>query len=137
MDCRLLKKLREKDSHQIELEKREQGFALYLNGANLSRSKHNLQAQAPPTRKSKRSDRKRPSKTAGEGCVLTSGLCIDVCVPAESSHIAISDEREEESRARTAPSKRKSWALDSIELRTEDGDPLHVRAPGEIDLITV
>ena len=35
-----------------------------------------------------------------------------------------------ESRAKTAPLKRKSWAFDSIELRTEDGDPLHVKAPG-------
>ena len=69
---RLLKKLREKDARQIELEKREQGFALYLNGANLLRTANH--PQAPPTRKSRHVDtdvcnqpeRKRPSKTAGK-----------------------------------------------------------------------
>lgn len=70
--CRLLKKLREKDAHQIELEKREQGFALYLNGANLSQTRPH--PQAPPSRKSRhpasdinhqQANQKRPSKTAG------------------------------------------------------------------------
>ena len=32
---RLLKKLKEKDEKQLDLEKREQGFSLYLNGANV------------------------------------------------------------------------------------------------------
>ena len=32
---RLLKKLKAKDKKQKELEKREQGFSLYLNGANV------------------------------------------------------------------------------------------------------
>ena len=36
------------------------------------------------------------------------------------------------SRAKTAPSKRKSWIHDSVELRTQDGDPIHVKAPGQI-----
>ena len=83
LHCRLLKKLREKDSHQIELEKREQGFALYLNGANLSHRSSRHHPQAPPTRKSKRtiaddgkqSDRKRPSKTAGQYSVLVDEVC--------------------------------------------------------------
>ena len=39
----------------------------------------------------------------------------------------------EESRAKTAPSKRKSWTHDSIELRTEDGNPVHVKAPGQFE----
>jgi len=33
--CRVLKKLKEKDEKQLDLEKREQGFSLYLNGANV------------------------------------------------------------------------------------------------------
>ena len=33
-NCRLLKKLKTKDDEQVELEKREQGFSLYINGAN-------------------------------------------------------------------------------------------------------
>ncbi len=32
---RLLKKLKEKDKKQQDLERREQGFSLYLNGANV------------------------------------------------------------------------------------------------------
>ena len=32
---RLLKKLKAKDKKQKDLEKREQGFSLYLNGANV------------------------------------------------------------------------------------------------------
>ena len=32
---RLLKKLKEKDEKQLDLERREQGFSIYLNGANV------------------------------------------------------------------------------------------------------
>ena len=35
MCFRLLKKLKAKDKKQKDLEKREQGFSLYLNGANV------------------------------------------------------------------------------------------------------
>lgn len=79
---RLLKKLRQKDSHQLELEKKEQGFALYLNGANLtnryqppptSRSVHRSSQRVDPADMSEpisssHSDptvSTRPSKTAG------------------------------------------------------------------------
>lgn len=78
---RLLKKLRQKDSHQVELEKKEQGFTLYLNGANLS------SRRPPPTRghqseftgqvPSGRSDptrRIRPSKTAGMYAIIWARL---------------------------------------------------------------
>ena len=34
---RVLKKLKAKDDKQIELERREQGFSLYMNGANVGR----------------------------------------------------------------------------------------------------
>ncbi len=33
-------------------------------------------------------------------------------------------------RAKTAPSKRKSWVCDSLELMTEDGEARHVPVPG-------
>ena len=32
---RLLKKLKEKNEQEIELEKKEQGFSIYVNGANV------------------------------------------------------------------------------------------------------
>ena len=88
--CRLLRKLRQKDNHQIELEKKEQGFSLYLNGANISsRSGHarrqlahgqHLQQQATDTCEQFIVGRamERPSKTAGV-CVCVC-LCVCVCV---------------------------------------------------------
>ena len=70
-----MKKLRQKNSHQIELEKKEQGFALYLNGANLSQTKRTTTSHHPPGTRRGRHDeqlsstgtdsRKRTSKTAG------------------------------------------------------------------------
>ena len=33
--CRLLKKLKKKNDQQIEMEKKEQGFSIYVNGANV------------------------------------------------------------------------------------------------------
>lgn len=55
-------------------------------------------------------------------------------MPTDSSHTAMSGDMETggESRAKTAPSKRKSWALDSIELQAEDGNPLRVKAPSKM-----
>ena len=35
ISLRLLKKLKEKDEKQLDLERREQGFSIYLNGANV------------------------------------------------------------------------------------------------------
>ena len=54
---RLLKKLKEKDDKQVEMEKREQGFVLYVSGANtqLGRSPTRAKSQAVS----------RHSKTAG------------------------------------------------------------------------
>ena len=37
---------------------------------------------------------------------------------------------EDESRAKTAPSKRKYWKHDSIDLKVQEGDPVHIKAPG-------
>ena len=32
--CRLLKRLRKKDKKQVQLERKEKGFSIYVNGAN-------------------------------------------------------------------------------------------------------
>ena len=63
---RLLRKLRQKDSHQIELEKREQGFSLYLNGANNFRQIRISKIEEDETRLA--------SKTAGKICELASSI---------------------------------------------------------------
>lgn len=61
---RLLRRLQQKDSHRIELEKREQGFALYLNGANVARPSLLLQSRRMKERAS------RTAKTAGKKFLL-------------------------------------------------------------------
>ena len=97
------------------MEKREQGFALYLNGANLPAPKAN---KAPPTRKGRGSEqRQRTSKTAGE---------------SETERSEVTQEETEGDRAKTAPSKRKSWRCDSIDVKAEEGDTVHIRAPGTV-----
>ena len=37
----------------------------------------------------------------------------------------------EESRAKSAPSKRKSWIHNRLELKTAEGRPIKVEVPGE------
>lgn len=39
--------------------------------------------------------------------------------------------KNEESRAKTAPSKRKSWSHEDIKLRTVEGQPICVEPPGK------
>ena len=52
---RLLKKLKKKDEQQIELEKKEQGFSIYVNGANVELGRAYSGAKS----------RSRHTKTAG------------------------------------------------------------------------
>ena len=33
-------------------------------------------------------------------------------------------------RAKTAPSRRKGWSHDSVPLKTDEGDLVHIKAPG-------
>lgn len=84
---RLLKQLRQKSSQQIELEKKEQGFALYLNGANFSQPRRTTANNHPPSTRRGRQDshtsstgsdsRKRTSKTAGT-CMLLLYHCLQM-----------------------------------------------------------
>jgi len=53
LPCRLLKKLKKKNEQQIELEKKEQGFSIYVNGANVELGRAYSRAKS------------RHSKTAG------------------------------------------------------------------------
>ena len=64
---RLLKKLRQKDSQQVELEQKEQGFSLYLNGANTSRTRP-LRARHPLPTLPTTQQHSRTAKTAGRLC---------------------------------------------------------------------
>ena len=69
---RLLKKLSQKEHWEIELEKKERGFSLYLNGANTAqrRVKKPRHTRAEPVKTNPTLEldmikNKRPSRTAG------------------------------------------------------------------------
>ncbi|XP_062415985.1 katanin-interacting protein isoform X2 [Pungitius pungitius] len=112
---RILKRLQIKDSREIELEQLEQGFSIYLNGANAEAS------------------RKQP-KGSKQKCVTSSpawrpASTADVC---RSGHQLTGDRRNPEQtggkRSHTAPGKvqRKEWVQDSVRICTEEGPRLHI-----------
>ncbi|KAM8836946.1 katanin-interacting protein isoform 2-T2 [Spinachia spinachia] len=109
---RILKRLQIKDSREIELEQLEQGFSIYLNGANAEASR-----KQPKGSKQKCVAAWRPSSTA------------DVC---RSAHQLTGDGRSPEQphgkRSHTAPGKvqRKEWVQDSVRICTEEGPRLHI-----------
>ncbi|KAI8487365.1 hypothetical protein Bbelb_348340 [Branchiostoma belcheri] len=114
---RLVKKLKQKDDKQIELERREKGFALYVNGANQGGRKG--KTPSPP----KQPKSARRSKTAGE-------------YPRTLDHrqlqeLHAQEEEEQRFRAKTAPGKvqRKNWLQGSVHIRTNVGDKMRVAAP--------
>ncbi|XP_078728825.1 katanin-interacting protein isoform X1 [Lampetra fluviatilis] len=102
---RLLRKLRVKDPQQIELERLEQGFSIYLNGANADGKRVTRKVQLPP----------RNVWTAG---------------PSRQD----SDVTEGKTgRSRTAPGKcqRKGWQQSSVQLKTDGGNWVRVAGPVE------
>ncbi|XP_042364417.1 katanin-interacting protein isoform X2 [Plectropomus leopardus] len=112
---RILKRLKVKDPREIELEKLEQGFSIYLNGANAEakrkqpKSSHHKSVASPPAW--------RPARTAAA----------DVC---RSAYQLTEDNLEQTHRKRshTAPGKvqRKEWVQDSVRIRAEEGPSLQI-----------
>ncbi|NXD15006.1 K0556 protein, partial [Nothocercus nigrocapillus] len=105
---RLLRQLKRKDPIQIKLEQLEQGFCLYLNGANSElrnyHKKSNLQGYL-----------KTEARTA-------------------RTNAAQQEERElREWSIQTAPSKtkRRGWRQKAVEIKTESGSKLCIRPPPE------
>ncbi|XP_054609363.1 katanin-interacting protein isoform X2 [Dunckerocampus dactyliophorus] len=107
---RILSRLKAKGPRQIELERLEQGFSLYFNGANAESCKrpcksfkHNKPASATPV-----------WRTARTADVSQSAYQLSEDNNLEDSH---------KQRSHTAPGKvqRKEWVQDSIRIRTEDG----------------
>uniref|UniRef100_A0A8C9ZC78 KATNIP domain-containing protein n=1 Tax=Sander lucioperca TaxID=283035 RepID=A0A8C9ZC78_SANLU len=102
---RILKRLKVKDPREIELEQLEQGFSIYLNGAN---------AEA---------NRKQP-KSSNHKSVTSP--------PAWSAHQLTEDshnlEQTPRKRNHTSPGKvqRKEWVQDSVRIRTEEGPSLQI-----------
>ncbi|XP_017274072.1 katanin-interacting protein isoform X2 [Kryptolebias marmoratus] len=107
---RILKRLRVKDPKEIELERLEQGFSIYLNGANAECSKKHFKGS------STKSDTSLPARRSAR----TADICRSAHQLTEDSrHLDPSDRK----RSQTAPEKvkRKEWVQDSVKIRTEDG----------------
>ena len=49
-------------------------------------------------------------------------ISLDLCVAGTGT--------EDDMRAKTAPLKRKSWSHKRVELKTADGKPIQIEAPG-------
>ncbi|KAL3876801.1 hypothetical protein ACJMK2_034595 [Sinanodonta woodiana] len=122
---RLLKKLRKKSKKQMIMEKKEQGFTLYVNGANAP-----FKGQNPSPAKNTGTTprpKSRKLKTAGEAR--------DVRVLDQQSLTKLAKEgkaRLEQQRAKTAPSvreRRRNWNMASVEIQTSRGDKQKIKAP--------
>nr|XP_020461816.1 protein KIAA0556 homolog isoform X2 [Monopterus albus] len=107
---RILKRLKVKDPREIELERLEQGFSIYLNGAN---------AEA----------RRKQAKCSNHKSVTCprawrTAHTADVCRSARQ----LSEDSCNQERSHTAPEKvqRKEWVQDSIRIRTEEGPSLQL-----------
>ncbi|XP_028825921.1 protein KIAA0556 isoform X2 [Denticeps clupeoides] len=111
---RVLKRLKAKDPKQIELERLEQGFSIYINGANTNVGNANVQraaaGNAASSRHSKRVD-PPPQRTP--------------CTAEASRRSSI----EEPKRSHTAPGKvqRKEWVQNLVHIRTEQGTSLRLQ----------
>ncbi|XP_074648255.1 katanin-interacting protein-like isoform X2 [Tubulanus polymorphus] len=107
---RIVKKL-SKDIKQMELEKKEQGFTLYVNGANT-------------TLKS------RPKKVLNT--VKENERAKTSCLQQENIQKPVIND--ESLRVKTAPeNNRRNWAQHSLQLRTDFGEKMIVNAP---DILT-
>ncbi|XP_051488392.1 katanin-interacting protein isoform X1 [Apus apus] len=103
---RLLRCLKRRDPIQIKLEQLEQGFSLYLNGANSER-------------------RKCRRKTISRGCLNSE---------AKTTRTNTTQLEElQESSTQTAPSKtqRRGWLQKTVEIKTETGSKLRIKPPCE------
>ncbi|KAM9715846.1 katanin-interacting protein isoform 1-T1 [Menidia menidia] len=112
---RILKRLRVKSPKEIELERLEQGFSIYLNGANAESSRKDL--KGPNNKSSFSLPTWKPARTD------------DVC---RSAHQLTQDshnlDKTNGKRSQTAPEKvqRKEWVQDSVKIRTENGPSVQI-----------
>ncbi|CAN9508536.1 unnamed protein product [Ophioblennius macclurei] len=112
---RILKRLKVKDPKQVELEQLEQGFSIYLNGAN-----------AEAIRRRTRDSGNKPATCAP---AWRAARTADVCRSAHQlSEERRDPERSHKKRSHTAPGKvqRKEWVKGSVKIRTEDGASLRI-----------
>ncbi|XP_077358745.1 katanin-interacting protein isoform X2 [Festucalex cinctus] len=110
---RILNRLKAKGPREIELERLEQGFSIYFNGANAESCK-------------------KQHKSPNHKLVTTTPVWKTPCTAADvcrSAHQLSEDlEPGRKRRSHTAPGKvqRKEWTQDSIIIRMEDGQSLKI-----------
>ncbi|KAL4239441.1 hypothetical protein ACF0H5_000256 [Mactra antiquata] len=117
---RLLKRLRKKSKKDIEQERREQGFSLYVNGPHKDGRHPSSQHSTGPTQPAPKTARK--PKTAGER--PRNNTVLDNQALEQITRDEIERQREM-ARAKTAPSaheRRRNWTVDSsVEIKTTRG----------------
>ncbi|NXN20576.1 K0556 protein, partial [Nycticryphes semicollaris] len=103
---RLLRRLKRKDPIQVKLEQLEQGFSLYLNGANSELRNYRRKTHSCGSLKNEPKTTRTHAAQLGE-----SGL--------------------QECNAQTAPSKmqRRGWLQKTVEIKTERGAMLCIKPP--------
>ncbi|KAK5601205.1 hypothetical protein CRENBAI_002762 [Crenichthys baileyi] len=101
---RILKRLRVKDPRQIELERLEEGFSIYFNGANAESSQKNSKVSS--------------SQPAWRSADVS--RCAHQLTEDSRNHLESLTSRK---RSQTAPERvrRKEWVQESVNIRTEDG----------------
>ncbi|XP_051789759.1 katanin-interacting protein [Erpetoichthys calabaricus] len=115
---RILKKLKTKNPKQIELERLEQGFSVYVNGAN-----SDVKRQLP-----------KLNTLLTDRTPLRSVLTAD---PSKKftfySWETQSLEDSENRRTQTAPGKvqRRGWVQNSFHIKTEEGTRIRIGPPGD------
>ncbi|XP_064624370.1 katanin-interacting protein-like isoform X2 [Lineus longissimus] len=110
---RLMKRLKKKDPRQMEIERKEQGFSLYVNGAN-------TESDVLMARKATCKPSANGPKTMKKGAITHRDL-----IKAQQEHY-------EKTRSKTAPVKtqRKNWLASSVQVKTNDGNRVKIKAPG-------
>ncbi|XP_063171031.1 katanin-interacting protein isoform X2 [Candoia aspera] len=110
---RILKALERKDPIQIRLKQLEQGFTLYVNGANSEASHCRSRRVSPPA------------------------LLGSSARTARANHVSIKDllkqGEQRERSTQSAPSKiqRREWLQKAVQIKTETGSRLYIAPPSE------
>ncbi|KAJ7426789.1 protein KIAA0556 [Willisornis vidua] len=101
---RLLERLKRKDPVQIKLEQLEQGFSLYVNGANSELRNHR--------------------RKIGSHCCLRNET-----KPTRTSAAQLEERELPAGSTQTAPSKiqRRNWLQKTVAIKTERGDKLYIK----------
>uniref|UniRef100_H3AUB4 Katanin interacting protein n=1 Tax=Latimeria chalumnae TaxID=7897 RepID=H3AUB4_LATCH len=114
---RILKRLKAKDPKQIELERLEQGFSIYVNGANSELKKQ---------------QRKHSPQDLSSSAIRSTRTA----VKPPQTEMALTEELEEleatqKRRMHTAPGKvqRKGWVQNSVHIKTENGPRVRISPP--------